>query len=135
MPGAAAAVERMAAAFPIALATNSNAADTGHVLDRFGLAHHFTAVVTREQYEEAKPAPDAFLAAVAALGVAPSRCLVVEDAERGVRAAHAAGIPCLAVPNAWTQDHDFALAISRVASLDDLTSARVEEWVDTEVAS
>jgi len=121
MPGAREAVERMAASFPIALATNSNAESVGHVLDRLGLSARFSAVVTREQYERAKPAPDAFLAAARAIGTAPAKCLVVEDSQRGLGAAHAAGIPCVVVPNEWTRGHDFGLAVACLKSLDELT--------------
>jgi beta-phosphoglucomutase-like phosphatase (HAD superfamily) len=51
-----------------------------------------------------KPAPDIFLAGAATLGVAPERCLVVEDAVAGVQAAHAGGMRCLAVRRAGRPD-------------------------------
>ncbi|WP_141680097.1 MULTISPECIES: HAD family hydrolase [Tessaracoccus] len=54
-------------------------------------------VVTRDQVERGKPAPDSFLLAAERLGVAPERCLVCEDAPAGVAAARAAGMPVLAV--------------------------------------
>jgi HAD superfamily hydrolase (TIGR01509 family) len=127
MPGAAEAVRRMAAQGPVALATNSNAQEVDHVLERFGLKRHFAAVVTREQYDEPKPAPDAFLTAARALDLPPARCVVIEDAERGMRAAHAAGIPCMAVPHEWTREHDFSLAVRCLGSLDELTSELVAD--------
>jgi len=54
-----------------------------------------------------KPAPDVFLEAAKRLGVAPEACVVVEDSERGVRAARAAGMRCVAVPCTETRHHDF----------------------------
>lgn len=126
MPGAAEAVERLAGAFPLALATNSNRADTEFVLERFALRSHFAAVVTRECYPAAKPAPDAFRTAAAALGLPPERCVVIEDAYKGVLAASLAGCPCIAVPNRFTAGNDFRLAVAVVASLADVTAALVE---------
>ncbi len=59
-----------------------------------GLDTHFgTHVYSAAVVKNAKPAPDLFLHAAAAHGVPPGRCLVLEDSEMGVRAAHAAGMP------------------------------------------
>jgi HAD superfamily hydrolase (TIGR01509 family) len=126
MPGAVAALERLSGRFPLALATNSPAWVVP-VLERLGIRRWFQDVLTRERYEKAKPEPDAFLAAAAALGLPSAKCLVVEDAERGVLAAHRAGTPCVAVPNAWTKDHDFSLAARVLRSLDDVTPELVLE--------
>jgi HAD superfamily hydrolase (TIGR01509 family) len=131
MPGAAEAVARMAKHFSVAVATNSNQSDTELALERTGLRPDFNAVVTRERYERPKPAPDAFLAAARAVSVPPARCLVVEDSERGVRAASAAGIPAVAVPNEWTRESDFGMASRCLASLDGLTVEVVDEILAT----
>lgn len=127
MPGGAEALARISAAMPIALATNSRTADVELVLDRFDLRKLFSAVITRENYEKPKPAPDAFLAAARALSLQPGRCLVVEDAAKGVRAAHAAGCQSVAVPHDFTRENDFTLAARVLWSLDELTAALVEE--------
>lgn len=121
MPGAAACLERIGTAFPLAVATNASASEVDFVLDRFALRGHFTAVVPREKYENPKPAPDAFLAAASELGEDPRRCVVVEDAFKGVKAAHDAGCPCIAVPHELTRDNDFRLATRVVSSLDEVT--------------
>lgn len=121
VPGAEAAITRLAAIFPLAVATNSNAADTGYVLERFGLRGHFAAVVTREQYSEAKPAPDAFATAAARLGLPPRRCAVIEDATKGMRAAAAAGCACIAFPHDYTVDNEVGSAQAVIRSLDELT--------------
>ena len=125
MPGASEAVSRLGGAFALALATNSNREEAAFVLDHFGLRPAFAAVVTREDYGEAKPAPDAFVTAAARLGLAPGRCVAVEDAERGVRAAARAGCRCVAVPHAFTAGQDFALADAVVGGLDELTAELV----------
>jgi len=129
MPGAAAAIARLGARFPLAVATNSNRADTQFVLEHFGLGAQFSAVVTREKYERAKPEGDAFLAAAEELRMSPGFCVVLEDAFKGVLAAHRAGCPCVAVPNDFTSGNDFALAARVVENLDAVTSALIEELV------
>ncbi len=129
MPGARAALARLAAHYPLALATNSNETDTAFVLDRFALRSFFTAVITRGKYERPKPAPDAFLTAAATLGLPPARCLVIEDAHKGVVAAHRAGARCVAIPHAFTAANDFSLATRLLHCLDELTVELVREMV------
>lgn len=127
MPGAREALERLSARFPLALATNSTAKTVASVFDKYGLRRWFKDLLTRERYARAKPEPDAFLAAAAALGLPPEQCVVIEDAERGVVAAHRAGARCVAVPNEFTRILDFSLADRVVGSLDDVTVALVEQ--------
>ena len=126
VPGAGEALERLSRRYPIALATNSNATDVAFVLDRFRLRPFFTAVVTREHYTEAKPAPDAFATAAAQLGLPARRCVVVEDATKGMRAAAAAGCPCIAFPHDYTADNDTSTASAVIHRLDELTIDLVE---------
>jgi len=117
---------RLHGRFALGIATNSLRADVAFVLDRLAIAHFFTAVVTREDYAEAKPAPDAYLTAAQRLGIAPGRCLVFEDAERGVVAAHRAGATVVAVPNTFTAGSDFSLAATVVDGLAVVSPAFVE---------
>lgn len=74
---------------------------------RSGLLRWFDFVLTREDYARSKPHPEPYLTAATRSGVAPAECLVVEDSERGLRAALAAGMRCLVVPHALTRDGDF----------------------------
>jgi HAD superfamily hydrolase (TIGR01509 family) len=131
MPGAADALARLGTHFPLALATNSRRDEVAFVLDRFDLRRHFTALVTREDYLAAKPEPDAFLTAAARLALPPSRCVVIEDAYKGVVAAYRAGCRCIAIPHDFTVDNDFALATRVIASLEELTAEVVESVVLT----
>lgn len=130
VPGARAALERLSAALPVAVATNSHAVDVGFVLEHFGLRPLFTAVVTREDYAGAKPLPDAFLTAAQRLGLRPARCAVIEDASKGVRAAAAAGCPCIAFPHDYTADNDVSSARAVIGSLDELTVEFVRAVID-----
>jgi HAD superfamily hydrolase (TIGR01509 family) len=64
-----------------------------------GLANRFTLIVTGDDVAQGKPAPDIFLLAATRLQLAPRQCLVLEDADAGVQAAHTAGIPVIIVPD------------------------------------
>jgi len=121
MPGVAEVLPALAESFALALATNSNQTDTAIILDGFDLRRHFAAVVTREGYRRRKPAPDAFVTAAAALGLDCPRCVVVEDATKGVLAALAAGCPCVALPHSFTSNNDFSGAAVVLDSLRQLT--------------
>jgi HAD superfamily hydrolase (TIGR01509 family) len=129
MPGVRPALERLGTRFPLAVATNSSTADVGYVMQRFQLRAFFQAVITREAYEGAKPEPDAFLTAARALGLPPAECVVIEDAHKGVLAAHRAGARCIAVPHDFTAENDFSLADRVLGGLSELTVELVLEVV------
>ena len=109
------------------VATNSNREHLDFVLERFGIGIFFPRTVAREDYEKAKPEPDAFLAAAKTLGLPPGECLVIEDTYRGVTAAFRAGIPCIAVPNDYTRNNDFRRARLVLKSLAELTPTVVRD--------
>ncbi len=68
-------------------------------LELSGLSELFPIVITAEDVVHGKPAPDMFLLAAERMGVTPGKCLVFEDAEPGVQAAHAAGMQVVRVPS------------------------------------
>jgi HAD superfamily hydrolase (TIGR01509 family) len=86
-------------ALPRAIATSSKRESVAHHLAAHGLTHRFHAVVAAGDYAKGKPAPDPYLAAAARLDVAPALCLALEDSHNGVRAAHAAGMTTIMVPD------------------------------------
>ena len=91
--GALALLDRLrAAGFPMAIATGGSVRRMHETLRLGGLAHRFGCCLSAEQVPRGKPAPDLFLLAAAEMGVAPARCLVLEDAEPGIRAGLAAGM-------------------------------------------
>jgi len=90
-------------------------------LERRGLLQRFGAVWTRDMVERGKPWPDLFLAASAALEVAPHRAIAFEDSVHGVTAAKDAGMFCVAVPNKVTAGGDFTKADLVVDTLADVT--------------
>jgi HAD superfamily hydrolase (TIGR01509 family) len=97
--GSVEAVERLAARWPLALASSSNRELIDLVLELSGLAPYFRVSVSSEEVARGKPAPDVYLEAARRLEVAPQRCAAVEDSENGIRSAKAAGMRVLAIPN------------------------------------
>jgi HAD superfamily hydrolase (TIGR01509 family) len=117
--------EATALGLPLALASSSDSEWIEGHLDRLGLRHHFRHVVCCENGMPPKPAPDCYLAACAALEVDPARALAGEDSANGGAAAKAAGLWCLAVPNALTKRLDLSAADLRLESLADATLGEV----------
>jgi HAD superfamily hydrolase (TIGR01509 family) len=111
-PGAPEAVERLAAEWPLAVASSSNRPLIDLVLELSGLARHFRATVSSEEVPRGKPAPDVYEEAARRLGVDPKRCAAVEDSENGIRSARAAGMRVIAIPNPRYPPGDEALALA-----------------------
>jgi HAD superfamily hydrolase (TIGR01509 family) len=103
LPGVAERVaEGRAAGLKTAVASSSSSAWVEGWLERHGIRGLFDTVCSRDHVERVKPAPDLFLLAATRLGVAPERCVVFEDSPNGIRAARAAGMRCVAIPNPVT---------------------------------
>lgn len=109
--------EAQEAGILLGLASSSTSDWIDRWLNQLGLLESFTVVRTRDMVGAPKPAPDLFLSAAEALGVAPHEALVFEDSANGLAAAHAAEIPCVVVPNQITGLSDFSRAALRLQSL------------------
>jgi HAD superfamily hydrolase (TIGR01509 family) len=123
-PGALALLAAVrAAGVPVGLASNSSRAFVERVLSVAGLANgHFDVVMSADEVEHPKPAPDLYLAACGALGAAPHRAAALEDSPPGVAAALAAGMYVVAVP--YFSDAPIEGASLQVKSLADPRVAR-----------
>jgi HAD superfamily hydrolase (TIGR01509 family) len=110
VPGALAAVRAIAAGRRLAIVTSSMPEPFTRAHARSGLLPHFELVLTRETYGHSKPHPEPYLTAVERLGANPAGCLVIEDSERGLIAAKAAGLACWVVPSALTRHESFDAA-------------------------
>ena len=84
---------------PAGVATSTNRARSEENLRRTGLMEFIEVLVTRDDVRFAKPHPECFLRAASLLGVAPPECLALEDSHHGIRAAHAAGMAAIMVPD------------------------------------
>jgi HAD superfamily hydrolase (TIGR01509 family) len=100
---------------PRAVATSSSREAVAVHLGGHRLVERFHAVVAREDVPRHKPHPDPYLAAAAALGVAPERCLALEDSHNGVRAAHAAGMMTIMVPDLLDPTEEIAAKCVHIA--------------------
>jgi HAD superfamily hydrolase (TIGR01509 family) len=126
--GAVDAVHRLAARWPLGLASSSNRALIDAALDTARLSSSFAATVSSEEVARGKPAPDVYLEAARRLNVAPARCAAVEDSHGGIRSAKAAGMRVIAIPNLSYPPDDDALAQADVSirSLAELTPDLVD---------
>ena len=99
LPHAIETVQELARRWRLGVASSSNRPIIELVLDRMGVRNCFDAVVSSEEVERGKPAPDVYIAAARQLGVEPGDCVAVEDSTNGIKAAGAAGMRTIAVPN------------------------------------
>jgi HAD superfamily hydrolase (TIGR01509 family) len=99
LPLAVETVQELARRWRLGVASSSNRPIIELVLDRMGVRNCFDAVVSSEEVERGKPAPDVYIAAARQLGVEPGDCVAVEDSTNGIKAAVAAGMRTIAVPN------------------------------------
>jgi HAD superfamily hydrolase (TIGR01509 family) len=112
LPGAVEAVRRIGAWVPLAIASSSNRELIDVVLSASGLAGDFATTVSSEEVPRGKPSPDVYLEAARRLGADAARCGAVEDSHNGIRAAKAAGMRVVAVPNPHYPPDDEALALA-----------------------
>jgi HAD superfamily hydrolase (TIGR01509 family) len=119
IPGARQAVERLAERWPLGLASSSNRELIDLALDLIGIADRFQATVSSEEVARGKPAPDVYLEAARRLAVDPTRSAAIEDSHNGIRAAKAAGMRVIAIPNTHFPPDEAALAQADVV-LEDL---------------
>jgi len=128
VPGAREAIARLAARWALGLASSSNRELIDLALELLGVKHRFKATVSSEEVARGKPAPDVYLEAARRLGVEPTHAAAIEDSENGIRAAKAAGIRVIAIPNPHFPPAEDALTQADVLlrSLDELTPEVVE---------
>lgn len=107
---------------PTAVATSSRRAHAEHHLTHAGLIGFFQTLVTRNDVANPKPHPEPYLLAAKRLGIDPAACLALEDSHTGVRAAHAAGMHTVMVPDLVPPTEDVARLCGAV--LDDLHQVR-----------
>ena len=106
-PGAAAAVRRLAASVPLAIASGAIGAEIRRVLEREKLSQFFATVVSAEDTPNSKPAPDPYLHAVAKLDAAcgghlsPRECVAIEDSRWGLESARTAGLRTVGIAHTY----------------------------------
>ena len=116
--------ELKARRIPAAVATSSRSPHALGHLGGAGILSMFEAVVTRDDVINPKPHPEPYLLAASRLGIDPLLCIAVEDSHNGVRAAHAAGMQTIMVPDIVAPSDEInALCVAVMNSLHDLRTA------------
>lgn len=125
MPGARAVLDTLATrGVPLGIASSSPRVQVETILRGLQLTSLFQTIVTGSDVTNLKPAPDIYLRACESLRANTAHCIALEDSASGARAAKAAGLYVIVVPNRYTQHQDLSLADARVENL-----ARVLEWI------
>ncbi len=115
IPGAREAIDRLRGRVRQGIVTSSRRWHFDVAHRQTGIPALMDFVLTREDYDRSKPDPEPYLAALERFEIDPAQCLVVEDSERGLRAAVAAGLDCVIIQNPWSDAGDFRSA-ARVLS-------------------
>ena len=125
-PGALALLQQLRArAVPCAVASSTSVPEVRRRLAQVGVLELFQAVAGGDEVARSKPDPAVYLLAAERLGVAPERCLAFEDSDHGARAAHAAGLAVVMVPD--LKSHDFGPAYMNLVSLEDAMT-HIDQW-------
>jgi len=131
LPGVRPWLERLAErGIPCGIGSSTEEKNVRLGLRKLGLDKFFRTAVTAEQVQRGKPAPDVFLEVSRRLGVAPSRCVVFEDAPAGVEAGRAAGMRVVGVTTTHPGGH-LEGVFREVGRLDELSVAEVDRWHGT----
>lgn len=107
LPGVPETLKSLHGRMRMAVVTSSQRQHFDIIHAGLGLTGYFEFVLAREDYSEAKPSPESYLLALQRLGMKAESCLAVEDSERGLAAACAAGLRCLVIPNDLTRNSSF----------------------------
>lgn len=120
IPGVVDVLRELQPLVRMAIVTTSTRENFEFIHRRSEIVPFMEFVLAREDIERPKPFPDPYLAGLERFGAAPEEVIVVEDSERGLRSAVAAGIDCAIVHNDFTATHDFTGATYRIGSLAEL---------------
>lgn len=127
MPGAYELLCALKGKKMMALATSSHPKDANAVLKALDIEEFFSYVAAKHSVERVKPYPDIFLHVAKEIKKLPENCLVIEDAEKGILAADAAGMKSIAVPNIYTMSNDFSKATLVVNSLEEVSYELIDQ--------
>ncbi|MGH9374202.1 MAG: HAD family hydrolase [Vicinamibacterales bacterium] len=124
-PTAAACVERLAARFPLGIASGALRHEIEAVLRSSGLDRHIRFIVASGDTLCSKPAPDPYRRAAELHGLSPRRCIAIEDSRWGIESARAAGLRCVGITHTYPAA-ELGMADAVIESLDDFTVEMIE---------
>ncbi len=108
--------------FRMGIVTSSLTEHFNAIHSQTGLLPYFEFTLTREQYTQTKPHPEPYRKALLRCDLSPQECIVIEDSERGLAAAVAAGLRCIAIPTELTRGGDFSRAYAVLEDVRELPS-------------
>jgi HAD superfamily hydrolase (TIGR01509 family) len=118
--GARELLECLSGKLKMVVASSSRKASLDLIVDKFGIRKYFDEIISDSGLENRKPHPEIFLRAATAVSVEPRDCVVLEDAEKGLKAAKAAGMKCIICLDEISKDGDFSNANLIVKSLNEV---------------
>jgi len=120
IPGVDQVLTQLSREFEMAIVTTAKRSDFELIHKRRSIVSHMAFVLASGDYPRAKPHPDPYITALQRFNIPPERALVIEDSQRGLKAALAAGIDCVIVHNDFVQSQDFTDAQHRIRRLEEL---------------
>ncbi len=121
MPGALELISRLEPHVSFAIVSYAMKYAVRHSIGQLGIAEKISVIITNADVANNKPHPEPYFKAAQMLGMKPEECVAVENSEKGVLSAKAAGMSCIAIPNKWTDDGDFSRADKSIKSLNEIT--------------
>ncbi|NQV00183.1 MAG: HAD family phosphatase [Parcubacteria group bacterium] len=130
LPGAKYSLELFRNKYKMALTSSGNKVRVNLILDQMNIKDYFEVIISGNDVKLGKPNPEPYLKTTEKLGLKPSECLVIEDAENGVKSAKSAGCRCIAIENKNTPKQDLSKADLVLESLEDI-NFRVVDSMDS----
>lgn len=121
-PGVEEVLSKLAGSFRMAIVTSSRRRHFEAIHNTRNLTRYFEFSLSQEQYAKSKPHPDPYLAAIERLSLPADSCIAIEDTERGLKSALAAGLRCIIIPNSFTESCRFEGATAVLANISELPS-------------
>jgi HAD superfamily hydrolase (TIGR01509 family) len=113
----------------LAVATGSSLQTVNLLLQNAGIIQFFDVIITEEAVKRNKPAPDCYIAAASQLGLEPTQCVVIEDAQIGIESAHRANMKVIGYINGFNSSGDVETADFTIDNFSALTSAVIHELI------
>lgn len=104
----------------MALASSNNRKTVDLIVEKFNLDKYLSVIMSGEDVKEGKPNPEIFIKTAEKLGLSPTDCIVIEDAENGVLAAKSAEMKCIGLKNPGSGNQDLSKADLVVNSFQEL---------------
>jgi len=109
----------------LVLASSASMTTINNIFSRFNLDQYFVAKLSGADLKASKPHPEIFYKAAHASGFMTSVCMVLEDSTNGIRAAHEAGIYCVAFKSPNSKNQDYSLASMVINDFNDVSYAKI----------